>query len=463
MVAGKPDHVTFADLEAHAQWLESQQRLLEASAAYDAAIELDPSSQSCAEGRARIAIELNEEGAAEHCARALRFHEGDPELQEQMIAIATSRLGQAAVPLIEEHLDRYPESVRSHELLAELRSHVGEGDHFLASYVAALARLPDSKQLLMSYWDTLTRAGRLTDALASMDAKRGLFEGDRAFTLLEVNTANHAGLVDRAGALLDKLDDRPDAQLARGQHRLQTGRTAEAAELLARVVSVQPDNLSGWALLEVAWRILGDPRHNWLVQPQLIGEQRLALSDGQLADIAVALRTIHQSRAQPLGQSVRGGTQTLGQLFIRTEPEIMLLAEALAAAIRQFVGALPAADPRHPLLRHRNEGMAFGPSWSVRLTGGGYHTAHFHPGGILSSACYISLPVELPDGADQPGWLEIGRPPVELGLDLPPLKMFEPSEGRLILFPSFLFHGTRPFGSGERLTVAFDLVPVPPN
>jgi len=30
-----------------------------------------------------------------------------------------------------------------------------------------------------------------------------------------------------------------------------------------------------------------------------------------------------------------------------------------------------------------------------------------------------------------------------------------------VLFPSFLFHGTRPFSAGERLSVAFDLVPVP--
>jgi outer membrane receptor protein involved in Fe transport len=43
---------------------------------------------------------------------------------------------------------------------------------------------------------------------------------------------------------------------------------------------------------------------------------------------------------------------------------------------------------------------------------------------------------------------------------LPPLATFEPKPGRLVLFPSFLFHGTRPFKGGERLTVAFDLVPV---
>jgi hypothetical protein len=295
-----------------------------------------------------------------------------------------------------------------------------------------------------------------------MDANRSLFGSDRDFAMLEVAIANHSGLTDRAGQLLEKLDNRPDAQLARGLNRLQTGQPDEAAKYLATVAVAQPDNLEAWSLLEVAWRITGDHRHAWLVgQPGLYGASELALSGSQLTDIAAALRSMHRASAQPIGQSVRGGTQTSGQLFVRHEPEIAVLTEALAVAIRQFVSNLPAADPRHPLLKHRDMGMAFGPSWSVRLTEGGFHAAHFHPSGILSSACYISLPENLAGSEENSGWLELGRPPTELGLDLPPIATFEPKPGRLVLFPSFLFHGTRPFAGGERLTVAFDLVPVP--
>ena len=463
MTAHPRGTISFSEVESRARTLEAAGRLEEARDAYDDALRMDPTSQSCAEGRARVAIQLSEDSAAEHCARALAFHERDPELQEQMIATAATKLGTAALPLVEAYVGQHPRSVGSHELLAELRAQAGDGERFADSYVDALRRHPEDRLLWMSYWKSLTRAGQLTEALDSMDAQRLLFEGDRAFSLLEINTANHAGLTDRAGKVLDRMDDRPDVQLARGQHRLQTGRPEEAAVLLESVTKNEPGNLSAWALLEVAWRLNGDARHSWLVQPGLIGEHRLTLGHAQLADIATMLRTIHQTRAQPLGQSVRGGTQTLGQLLVRTEPEVRLLAKALAAAIRQFVDALPPVDPRHPLLRHRDQGMAFGPSWSVRLPGGGYHAAHFHPGGILSSACYISLPEEVTGSPDQSGWLEIGRPPPELGLDLPPLTSFEPKAGHLVLFPSFLFHGTRPFGGGERLTVAFDLVPVPPG
>jgi hypothetical protein len=102
--------------------------------------------------------------------------------------------------------------------------------------------------------------------------------------------------------------------------------------------------------------------------------------------------------------------------------------------------------------------LSFGPSWSVRLAGSGFHFAHVHPGGVMSSACYISLPEGMGEQDPQEGWLEIGRPPPQLKVDLPPIATVEPRPGRLVLFPSYIFHGTRPFKAGERLTVAFDVV-----
>ena len=452
------------ELERRALALESERQFDGAREAFEAALRLDPSSKSIAEGRARIAIQTDEDGAASHCARALAFHDADPELQIQMIEVATAALGQAAMPLLESFLDRHPENVTALELLAGLRSQAGEGDRFIDRYRSVLESSPDDKSVLMSFWNTLARALRYKEALDSMDRKRAHFDGDRDFALLEINIANHAGLTDLSGAALERLGDSPDVQLARGQHRLQTNRPDEASALLEKLVGQEPDNISAWALLEVAWRLTEDSRHQWLAcQKGLVGSLDLDLSNTQLTAIADMLRKIHRSRAQPLGQSVRGGTQTPGQLFIRSEPEIGLLTDALAAAIRQFHSNLPPFDPNHPLLKYRNGGLAFGPSWSVRLTSGGFHAAHFHPGGVLSSACYISLPEVVSGSAEQEGWLEIGRPPAEMKIDLPPLATFEPKPGRLVLFPSFLFHGTRPFSGGERLTVAFDLVPVPMN
>ena len=110
-------------------------------------------------------------------------------------------------------------------------------------------------------------------------------------------------------------------------------------------------------------------------------------------------------------------------------------------------------------MRERRDGFRIKGSWSVRLSSQGFHINHFHGDGWISSAFYVALPPTLGDAANPAGWLTLGQPSEELGLNLPPLHVIEPKPARLVLFPSTLWHGTLPFSAGERLTVAFDIVP----
>ena len=61
----------------------------------------------------------------------------------------------------------------------------------------------------------------------------------------------------------------------------------------------------------------------------------------------------------------------------------------------------------------------------------------------MSSALYVSLPPEV--GQGEAGALAFGVPDKALGLDLPPQRIEQPKVGRLVLFPSYLWHGTLPF------------------
>ena len=439
--------------------LEELQRFDEAAQAYDAALAANPASQAAVDGRARVALRRKEPEAADHCRRAIASRGDDPELQLQMLMSVAVELGEEAIPLLHDFVLRHPRETAAQERLAAMRAEAGDGEAFADAYVAAIRRHPRDRALQLSYCMSLARAGHPERALEAVEAARALFGDDRDFMLLEAFVAIHEGLADRAGALLDRLDDRPDTQLARGQHRLQTGRPEEAKRFLEAGVRTDPSNLMIWATLAVAWRLCRDARHEWLCgQPGLYASYDLGLSASELAGLADVLRSLHSARFHPVGQSLRGGTQTRGSLLARPEPEIAMLGKALGDAVRRHVASLPPADPRHPLLRHRNAPLAFGGSWSVRLADGGFHVAHVHPGGVLSSACYIALPERLGEDDAQEGWLEIGRPPPELKVDLPPLRLEQPRPGKLVLFPSYVFHGTRPFGAGERLTVAFDVV-----
>jgi tetratricopeptide (TPR) repeat protein len=440
--------------------LEGLGRFAEAAQAYDSALAEDPGSQAAVDGRARVALQLKEPGAVDHCRRALELRRDDPDLELQMIITAAVELGEPAIALLHDFVKRHPQAITAQERLAEMRAEAGEGEDFADAYVEALRERPRDKALQLSYSKSLARAGRPEQALSSIESARARFGDDRDLALLEIFIASHVGLTDRAGALLDRLgDDGPEVQFARGQHRLQTGRPKEAKALLEAVVRATPDNLMAWAVLDVAWRLVGDSRHDWLSrQPGLYSSCDLGLAPADLDRLAGVLRTLHSARAHPVGQSLRGGTQTRGNLLGRPEPEIGALGAALAEAVRAHIERLPPADPGHPLLRHRNSDLAFGGSWSVRLADEGFHVAHVHPGGVISSACYVALPEKLGEGDPQEGWLEVGRPPPELKVDLPPLAILEPRPGRLVLFPSYVFHGTRPFRAGERLTVAFDIV-----
>ena len=188
----------------------------------------------------------------------------------------------------------------------------------------------------------------------------------------------------------------------------------------------------------------------------MIAVHDLMLSEQETATVVARLRTLHAGSTLRAGQSARGGTQTLGNLFDRVEPEIVRLRDALRSAVERHRAGLPPADLTHPILRHRDAPLGFTASWSIRLTDGGYHVRHMHPKGIVSAASYWMLPAAAGDDP-QAGWLEIGGAPDYLGLELAPMRQIAPQVGRLTLFPSTLHHGTRPFPAGERISVAFDV------
>ena len=247
--------------------------------------------------------------------------------------------------------------------------------------------------------------------------------------------------------------------LARAKYLLRRRDPAAADALLAPLCHAGAGDPETWALRGVAWQALGDPRFAWLNgQPGLVAPLDLGLAPDEQARVIALRRRLHRDAALRLGQSVRGGTQTPGNLFARIDPELRRLKAAIFASLERYRAGLPPADPAHPLLRHRDAAFRMTASWSVRLTGGGFHVSHIHPKGVISSASYWIVPPADPDDP-RSGWLELGRPPAYLGLDLPASATIRPVPGHVVLFPSTLHHGTRPFAGGERITAAFDLAP----
>lgn len=422
------------------------------------AAKLAPNVPLIAHALARTLFEAGLD-SVEAYGRALELAPGDPTIITGMTsAFFAEGQTDAAISGLDQILGRSPLWVEGHRLISDLRWLNGERQGFARSFKAALAMHPAHYGLRREQILVLTHAEQWHELLAALADGRTAMGDLPIFAANEAVCHSELGDIGRADVLFEAFeapDDGP-VQLRRVRHFMRSGRVAQAIPLIDRWLADPIESRNFYPYAAAAWRMTGDPRWAWLEgDERFIGVYDIADRLPPLGTLADTLRTLHKARGQPLDQSVRGGTQTDGDLFTRIDPVIMQLREAVRSVVAEHAAQLPAQQAGHPLLGPSRSPIAFSGSWSVRLQAGGQHSNHVHPMGWISSALYIALPPDL--GHDQAGWLTIGEPQAELGLGLEPLRLIEPKPGRLVLFPSTMWHGTRPFKSGERLTVAFDV------
>jgi tetratricopeptide (TPR) repeat protein len=244
----------------------------------------------------------------------------------------------------------------------------------------------------------------------------------------------------------------------------QSGDPLKANAMAARAVEIDPGNQVALALLGTSWRLVGDERDESLngydafVQVfDLEPPEGFADMASFNTELVHHLERLHPPVREYLRQSLRGGTQTSDNLFGAGHVLVEKLRARIAEAVGRYVAAL-GTDERHPYLSRKRNGFRFAGSWSSRLGDRGFHVNHLHPGGWISSCYYVDLPEAVRDEAGKQGWIKFGEPSFEVGLGV--RRAIQPAAGRLVLFPSYAWHGTVPFhDSHARTTIAFDVIP----
>ncbi|WP_052773041.1 tetratricopeptide repeat protein [Luteimonas sp. FCS-9] len=459
-----------------AQWRHD-----EAAAAYRAAIDAQP---DYAPAWRSLGAVLRLSGRADEAVACFQHAAREPGTGPSLIDALSGALLDAgrtddalrnARDLVRTHPTYVPGQSTFAHLLWEYGARLASVPDPIAAFSDAAGARRDDRDMQIAYLRFLLQAGQGEAAIDWIGRLGGPLAHDPAIDWLHADASALLGRHDDAQAHYERayagIGDRVPAFLnAYARHRLRTGQWRGAVDLAQRAIAAAPYDQDAWSNLGTAWRLLGDAREAWLFDyERMVGCLDIDPPDGHtdigvfLAELAAELEPLHQASHAPVNQSLREGTQTPGNLFGRRLPAIAALQRRLLTAIEQWLSTLP-EDPTHPFLSRRRRSIAFEGSWSVRLRQGGQHRNHIHSRGWMSSAFYVQVPPapERAHGEDgeSPGCLRLGQPLETLGLDLPPRRVVRPEPGRLVVFPSCMWHGTAPFdGETPRMTIAFDMLP----
>lgn len=363
---------------------------------------------------------------------------------------------------------RDPAHVAAHQEMNALLYRMGRDAEFLSSYDGAIPRLSDPSDMLLSKGIFLNRTGRYDEAIECFS---------RAARTAPDNPHVHDGMAI-ALAGLDRLDEtvaayeaslklRPDVvqtQVNLAGVLLRRGDIGRALKLAQDAVAKAPTDQAGIAVYELALRLARDGRADLLTNyDKHVKIFDLEPPDG-FADMATFnaalnayLDALHGDNREHFDQTLRRGTQTMDPLFESGNELVARLRRRIEAAVADYIAQMDDGE-RHPLSSRRTKGFRFPGSWSSRLYDEGFHTNHIHPMGWISSCYYVEVPDAAQDKQAQQGWIKFGEP--SFAVDAPVRRTVQPMPGRLVLFPSYMWHGTVPFrGPTARTTIAFDAVP----
>ncbi len=430
--------------------------------AFARAAELAPRDALIGQSHAQAALEAGR-SATDLFDRAagLAPQNGSVLLGRAAALVAEDRSAEA-IQGLQQMLAANPLWIDGHGAYARIAGQLEQAGDPRASLREALAKAPREPALHQALVATDFDLGDHVEADRHLAEARKLLAPARWLANWSAFSASERGDIDRADRLFDAMGPALDIDEAfrRTRHDIRAGRIDQALAVAEHWRAQDPEGVL-WPYLALGWRLTDDPRWQWLEgNPRFVGIHDLSDRLGPLESLAERLRALHFADRQPLDQSLRNGTQTDGPLLSRLDPEITALRAAILSAVTDYIAQLPPAETGHPLLLPQRDPLRFAGSWSVRLTRRGFHIDHVHTQGWISSALYIALPESAMGGGEgahaHDGWLSLGECR-ELVPSLGPVRLIEPKPGRLVLFPSTMWHGTRPFAKGERLTVAFDI------
>jgi len=366
-----------------------------------------------------------------------------------------------ALAVLEKLVTREPDVPRWHHAYNELLYRMNRTEERLKSY----DRAPRTRELMLgkAHFLSLEKRGAdlhaLYDELLARDPADVMAAAGLAGALVMMQRHDEAAAAFDA-ALIRPVDD-PDIYSCAAEVAILREDPQKAVALCRQALALDPRHQNAIANMSVGLRLMGDG-YDTLVQVfDLEPPPGFSSMESFNEELCAYLESVHPPARAHLNQTLRSGTQTPGRLFGAGHALVEKLQLRINEAVGRYIAGL-SEDEKHPFLSRRSRGFNYAGSWSSRLQDCGFHINHVHPKGWISSCYYAGVPDAVQDTKARQGWIKFG----ESGFDHlaernPARRAVQPVPGRLVLFPSYMWHGTNPFhGPTPRTTIAFDVVPV---
>ena len=444
-------------------------RLLEAEDAYRHSISLDPDNRVTHHNLGALLVEMERPEAISALERARRL---GADGYENAYVRGRAALNAGDLDGAEANFERavalQPAKLEAQRTLAQVRFMRGDPE-FVRSLAGAASADRENLPLQLLLGELLWRAGQLTAAEAvtrDLLVHKGhgaAVQSTLAGILLESGRAKEAEAFALEAAAASPDDEVVIRNLV--TILLTLGAAEDASPFIQAQRRRRPDSQAWLAFEATAARALGKARYLELYDyASLVRVFDLQAPPGwsSIAELnralAATLGERHRFSSQPLDQTLRNGTQTSRSLLTDPDPAVRAILSAFAAPIEDYRRTLRTPED-HPLSRANIGASKFTGAWSVRLHRNGYHVNHYHPEGMLSSAYYVEVPSETQDANLKSGWIKFGEPRYAVP-GLAAAHFVQPRPGRLVLFPSYMWHGTNAIhGEEARLCIAFDVRP----
>lgn len=369
-----------------------------------------------------------------------------------------------AEALLETAVERWPASAVLHALLARVRWLRGEGERCTEAIEGEIARRPRELGLRLACADALHRGGH------PEKAARVLYEALRL-------APDSPGLASAYGIVLGELGRAEDGlQMLRRAYNLapdaaakrnmlstllRAGRGAEALEIARELRQADGEEQYLIACEAMALRLLGRAERELLCDHQkMVRAYDIAAPRGYFtmanfnAALAETLR-VELERVNPLDRQAPNCWQSARDLAQVDEPVLRAFRSAAGEAVRDYISRFP-ADPAHPLYGRKRERVRIAELRAVRFGDGGALPAQVQDRGWIGGFYRVASAAAERASDPYAGWLHFGAP---RHAPLAPELWLEARPGRLVLFPSYFWHGAAPFEGAESLALSLVVAP----